>query len=891
MTLSPGTRLGPYEILAPLGAGGMGEVYRARDTRLERTVAVKILPAHLSERHAAKERFEREARAISALNHPNVCHLYDVGSQDTGRGPIGYLVMEHLEGETLADRLGRGPLPLDQALRQGIEICRGLEAAHRAGVVHRDLKPGNIMLTKAGAKLLDFGLAKPAVEPIGAGSSSLKTRSQPLTAEGTLVGTFQYMSPEQVEGKEADWRSDIFALGAVLYEMVTGRRAFQGKSQLSVASAILEKEPEPIGALKPATPPALDHAIRTCLAKDPEGRWQNCRDLAHELEWIAAGGAHAGADAARAGRGRVRERALAAALAVTVMGALALGYLHLSRAPAKERVTRTYIKPMAGSSLILSDAAGFALSPDGRRLAFVASTADGKSALWVRAIDALRAEPLTGTNGATYPFWSPDGRFLGFFAGAKLRRVDISGGLPLALCDASDGRGGAWNRDGDIVFTPSVNAALFRVSAAGGPATPVTTLDASQSEFSHRWPHFLPDGRHFLFLAGSVFTPRDNPTNTIRLGSLDARESDVLFHAHAGATYASGHILFLRQDTLMAQPFDLERLKPVGGAVPIADPVPDVSIFARGLFSASDNGLLAYVEGASSADRQLVWHDRSGRQVGAVPGADAYASPRISPDGKRLAFYLDATGYDIWTYDIARGVKSPQTFGSSSAFGNIYPVWSPDGRRFAYGSYRNGKHVLTMKPSDGTSNEEVLVEGSDRYKFPTDWSTDGKVLAYQEGKQGGWAIWMLPFDGERRPYLFHDTEFSEREAAFSPDGRWLAYTSNESGEYKVYVAPFPGPGGKWQVSPGGGSSPRWRRDGREIYFFSSDNKLTAAEVTANASRFEVGTVRTLFETRPYGVFARFDVTADGQRFIVPFEAGTATTAITLVVNWPADLEP
>ena len=887
MPLTSGTRLGPYEIVAPIGAGGMGEVYRARDTRLERTVAIKILPAHLSDRPAAKERFEREAKAISSLSHPNICHLYDVGTQDG----TSYLVMEYLEGETLADRLGRGPLPLEQILRYGVDICDGLEKAHRSGVVHRDLKPGNIMLTKSGAKLMDFGLAKPAGAPTPAGLSALDTRAQPLTAEGTIVGTFHYMSPEQVEGKEVDGQSDIFSLGAVLYEMVTGRRAFEGKSQLSVASAILEKEPEPLSAVKPMTPPALDHAIRTCLAKDPEKRWQTSRDLAHALKWIAQGGSQAGAAATPGTRRSTREWLLGTALALTTAAALALGYQQATRAPTLVRVTRSYIKPMPDSSLMLSDGAGFALSPDGRRLAFVASTVGGQSLLWVRPIDSLGAEALTGTNGAVYPFWSADGRSLGFFAGGKLKKIDASGGTPFPLCDASDGRGGTWNRQGDILFTPSVNAGIYRVSAGGGEVTPVTVLDPARYENSHRWPWFLPDGRHFLYLSGSgVFTPRENPTNEIRLSSLDSKSGEVLLHSHAGAIYASGHILFLRMDTLMGLPFDADRLKVTGEALAIADPVREVSIYSRGLFSASQNGLLAYAEGPTRADRQLVWYDRSGRQVGTVSGMDAYANPRISPEGKRLLFYLDSSGYDIWSCDLARGVKTRQTFGSASTGGSIYAIWSPDGKRIAYQAHRDGKHAIYQKPSDGSSSEELLVEGSDRYKFPTDWSPDGTVLAYQEGKPGGWSIWMMPMGGGRKPYLFRDVPFSEREAAFSPDGRWLAYTSNESGEIRVYVAPFPGPGGKWQVSSGGGNSPRWRRDGREIFYLSPDSKVMATEVAAHGSSFEVGSVRTLFEARPYGVFGRFDVTADGQRFIMPFEPGTAASAITLVVNWPGDLE-
>ena len=888
MALSPGTRLGPYEILAAAGSGGMGEVYRARDTRLDRIVAVKVLLEAVLRDQGRRERLEREARAVSSLSHPNICTLHDVGHQDG----VDYLVMEFLEGETLADRLAKGPLPPGQAVHYAVEIAGALDAAHRRGVVHRDLKPGNIMLTRAGAKLLDFGLARadPEATPGISGVSATPTHTRALTAEGTVVGTVQYMAPEQLEGKPADARSDLFAFGAVLYEMATGRKAFQGKSQASLIAAILASEPPPLATLQPLAPPALERVVRGCLAKDPEQRLQSAHDLMLELKWIAEDGSQAGVETQRTVPRRSRERLMWAALTLTTAVALALGYLVATRAPTEERVTRSYIKPMADTSFILSDAAGFALSPDGRRLTFVASTSGGKSALWVRAIDSLRAEPLTGTNGATYPFWSPDSRFVGFFAGAKLKKIDISGGPPFTLCDASDGRGGTWNREGDILFTPSVNAALYRVSASGGPATPVTILDPSRSELSHRWPQFLPDGRHFIYLAGSVFTSKENPTNTIRLGSLDSKQSDLVLHSHAGAIYGSGQILFLRQDTLMAQPFDVEHLKLAGGAIPVADPVPEVAVFSKGLFSVSENGLLAYVEGTSSADRQLVWYDRSGRQVGVVPGTDAYSSPRVSPDGKRLLYYLDSSGYDIWSYDMARGVKSPQTFGTASTQGNIYPVWSPDGRRFAYGSYRNGKHALYQKASDGSSGEEVIVEGGDRYKFPTDWSPDGKLLTYQEGIQSGWVVRMLPLDGDGKPYTLHESGFSEREAAFSPDGKWLAYCSNESGEYKVYVVPFPGPGGKWQVSPGGGSSPRWRRNGQEIFYFSSDNKLMAAEVRANASSFEIGAIRTLFETRPYGVFARFDVTADGQRFIVPFEAGTSTTAITLVVNWPSDLK-
>src|SRR6266446_6849714 len=603
MSIDAGTKLGPYEILTPIGAGGMGEVYKAADTRLNRTVAIKVLPPHFSDNPEMKQRFEREAQTIAGLNHPNICTLYDVGRQDG----TDFLVMEYLEGETLAQRLEKSPLPLAQVLQFGIQIADALDKAHRHGVVHRDLKPGNIMLTPSGAKLLDFGLAKAAV-PLAAGATltAAATPSTPVTQEGTILGTFQYMSPEQIEGKELDGRSDIFSLGAVLYEMLIGQRAFPGKSQLSVASAILEKEPAPISAVKPMTPPAFDHAMRRCLAKDPEERWQTARDIAIELKWIAEAGSQLSAKTLDKQRSRNSGRLLLAALIGTTAAALTLGILYARRPANDAPVARAYIRPMPDSSFIFTGtAAGFALSPDGRLLAYVASTPDGKSVLWVRPIDSSQAQPLVGTDGATYPFWSPDSRFIGFFAGGKLKKIESSGGPPFTICDASDGRGGTWNQEGDILLTPAVNTVIFRVSASGGPLIPVTTLDPSKNETTHRWPYFLPDGRHFLYFTGSVFSPRETLTNSVLLGSLDSKESKLLLHSHTNAIYASGHILFMRQFTLMAQPFDTTSLQLTGDAVPIADPVQEGRSVSKNEFSASENGLLTYVEGSSGADRQL----------------------------------------------------------------------------------------------------------------------------------------------------------------------------------------------------------------------------------------------------------------------------------------------
>jgi len=898
VSLTAGYKLGPYEIVAPLGAGGMGEVFRARDTRLDRTVAIKILPPQLSNDSVRKQRFEREAKAISSLNHPHICVLYDVGHQDG----TDYLVMECLEGETLAKRLEKGAIPLEQVLKFGGQIADALDKAHRSGVVHRDLKPGNIMLTPTGAKLLDFGLAKPAV-PLTSGATltAAATPTTPVTQEGTILGTFQYMSPEQIEGKELDGRSDIFSLGAVFYEMLTGQRAFPGKSQLSVASAILEKEPAPISAVKPMTPPALDHALRRCLAKDPEERWQTARDIALELKWIADSGPASGAAGPLANRASSRERILATALVLVAGAAISLGVLYVKRPVTDTRVTRTYVKSEEGSGFIFSgDQKGFAISPDGLNLAYVASTPtpDSKSALWIRPMDSLHARLLPGTEAAGFPFWSPDGRYIGFFAGGKLKKIDAQGGPPAIICDAPDGRGGSWNQQGDIVFTPTVNSPIYRVSASGGPISQLTTQDPSKNETTHRWPWFLPDGRHFIFLAGSTFTPRESATNSILMGSLDSKETKLLFHAHYQAVYASGHVLFLRQSSLMAQPFDAKRFETVGEAVPIAEQVLEDSSIAHAWFSPSANGLLLYAEGAAR-NRQLVWFDRDGKRVGAVPGDDAYAGVTLSRDGKKLAYYLDGSGFDVWGFDIARGVRIPLTFGASSGQGNLYPVWSPDGKYVAYTSYRNGKYGLYQKSADGSGGETLLLEGIDHFRVPTSWSTDGKFLVYHEGVSGGtyangvpggWSVWVLPLFGDHKAYPFIQSTFSAREASFSPDGKWLAYCSNESGEYRVYVVPFAVPGGKWQVSLGDGRGPLWRRDGKEIFYLSADNKLMAAKVETSGAIFAAGGTRVLFDSHSYGVFGRYDVSADGQRFVVVYEGNRPSSTLTSVVNWTADLK-
>jgi len=648
MPLLPGTRLGPYEIMTPLGAGGMGEVYRARDTRLDRTIAIKILPAQFSSDPVRKQRFEREAKTISSLNHPHICVLHDVGSQDG----VDYLVMECVEGETLARRLEKTALPLEQVLKFGAQIADALDKAHRSGVVHRDLKPGNIMLTASGAKLLDFGLAKPVVAMASLATMTATRGGQsPPTEQGTIVGTFQYMSPEQVEGKELDGRSDIFSLGAVLYEMVTGKRAFEGKSQLSVASAILEKEPEPISAAKPMTPPALEHVVKKCLSKLPEERWQSASDLASEIKWIAESGSQTGV-AGRAPAGRTKwQRASWLLVTTFFLLAVAGGAAWWKASDRRQR-------PMYFHTSVPFAANDLALSPDGQILAMVAYSAQANNyVLWTYEIGGRQTNPLVGTQGASYPFWSPDGKFIGFFADGKLKKVDASGGQTQVLCDAPNGRGGAWNRDGVIVFTPDALQGLFRVSSWGGSPVELTKPDGSRFQASHRWPVFLPDGKHFLYLASNFSGQLEY--NAIFLGSLDSQETRLLVNTSANAAYAEpGYLLYLRDSTLVAQPFDRRGYVLSGEPHTLNDDVLYTPLVDRAVFSVSSGAVLVTQTGKGAALSQLMWFDRSGKPAGTVGVPGSYNNVRLSPDGRRIATDqtdTDGRNIDIWVHEPGPG--------------------------------------------------------------------------------------------------------------------------------------------------------------------------------------------------------------------------------------------
>ena len=875
MSLPAGARLGPYEILAPVGAGGMGEVYRARDTRLERTVAIKVLPQHLSASAEVRQRFEREARTISSLSHPHICALYDVGNQDGTE----YLVMEFLEGETLAERLLKGALPGEQVLRYGIETADALDKAHRQVIVHRDLKPGNIMLTKSGVKLLDFGLAK-AVQPPSPSSSGsvLPTRAADLTQEGTILGTFQYMAPEQLEGKEADARTDIFAFGTVLYEMATGRKAFSGSSQASLISSIMSSEPPPISTLQPMTPPALDRVVKTCLAKDPDERWQTAHDVGLQLKWIAEGGSQAGIPAPVVARRRSRER-----LAWIVAAAAALAAVWLAVSPprrtAPEHAVRLSLSAPAKASFEFFG--NLVVSPDGSRVAFLAHSPGGKRQLWVRPLDSLSAQALAGTEGAEDMFWSPDGHFLGFFADGKLKKIQATGGPPQALCDAPSPSGGAWGPQG-IVFAPNDLGVLYRVPAEGGKPSAVTKLDAREE--AHRYPSFLPDGRHFVFLADSWRTE----DHFIRAGSLDSVESVRLFQAVTNPVFIPPeHLLFVRGGSLLAQGFDAKSLKPLGEPASVGEQIAETGQNHHFDFSASATGVLLYR--SENPETQLTWFDRAGKRLASLGEPARHGSIEISPDGDRIVFMrLDPDGRpgNLWMLDLSRGTTSRLTSGAAS---DICPVWSPDGRRISYSSMRSGLGDLYERPASPAGADQLVFKSADN-KCPMSWSSDGRFLLFEDVAPTTKSdLWVLPVAGDRKPVPFAQTSFFEGIAQFSPDGAWVAYNSNESGRMEVYVRSFSDPAVRIQVSSGGGLRPRWRGDGKELFYFSGGKILSVDIQTAAAP--QAGNPKELFRPPPAPGIGDYAVSRDGQRFLLtaPVEENSSAP-VTVVLHWTAEVK-
>jgi eukaryotic-like serine/threonine-protein kinase len=901
MALSAGTKLGPYEIVAPLGAGGMGEVYRALDPRIDRTVAIKILPSHLSEKPEARERFEREARAISQLSHANICHLYDLGQQDG----IHYIVMEYLEGETLASRLAKGRLPIEQVLRHGAEIAEGLDQAHRTGVVHRDLKPGNIMLTRSGAKLMDFGLAKSvaSVAPQSSGLSATLTSadaSNPLTAEGTVIGTFQYMSPEQIEGKEADPRSDIFSFGAVLYEMASGKRAFDGKSQLSVASAILEREPEPISVVQPMAPPALQHVVQGALMKDPEARWQSAADIARQLRWIRSPESSAGAVRPSLPHRRPWERWIWAAAVAALLGWLLWFAIFGQPRP---RVVRAYLTPPPDAAFdFMGDFSGPpVLSPDGTRVAFAARGVKEGNSIWVRRLDIANPDKLAGTEGAYAVFWSADGKFLGFFADGRLKKISAGGGPVTILAEAPNARGGAWNQGNVILYTPDYRDALWKINATGGTPTPVTRIDPSKHS-THRWPSFLPDGKHFLFYATN-HAGGHTEDNGIYMGSLDSSDSKMVLASDAAGLYASGYLLFHQQTALVAQKFDAAHGTLSGDPVTLVTDVQHDGGTFHTVFTVAKEGALLYQPGSSTVgDTDLLWMDRNGKVLGRAAERSSYKGGRISPDGKRLAISLGDPSTNIWILDLERGTRTRLTFDGAS---HRMASWSADGERVVFNS-QVGTTVMSgstlhAKPTNGGGQDELLLarkdpQGAPASLFWPQWSADGRYLVYleQSGPTGA-AIWAMPTSGESKPFVVVKPESPSGKVVhvrLSPDGHWLAYSAIEGNREEVYVTSFPEGNGRWQISREGGTFPVWRRDGKEIYHLAlADSNLYAVQVNGQGNRFEVGDSRPLFPLRSlFAMGEPFDVSPDGKRFLVFNQPEGSSSPMMLVLNWASELD-
>jgi serine/threonine protein kinase len=870
----------------------MGEVYRARDTRLDRIVAVKILPSHLSDNPEAKERFDREARSISSLSHPNICHLYDVGAQDG----TSYLVMEYLEGETLADRLHKGPLPAEQFFKIANEVCEGLEKAHRSGVVHRDVKPGNIMLTKTGTKLMDFGLAKlaPAAAAPGSGltmTMSTPAPSHPLTAQGTLVGTFQYMSPEQLEGRDLDGRSDIFSLGAVLYEMWTGIRAFQGKTQLSVASAIMEREPAPPSTIKPLTPVNLDHVVMRCLAKDRDERWQTARDLASELKWTRENGSQSAAPLIPVGMKKAG--ALRALVPWVLWGLLIVGLISFVIARRSGNDTHQASYFLAVLPFPVHD---MAIAPNGRTIAVVGfSESERTNVLWLYEVGGREERSLPETEGASFPFWSADGRSLGFFAEGKLKKLEIAGGPVQVVCEAPSGRGGTWNKDGVIVFTPSgqLSDGLYRVSASGGSPVRISLPDASRGENSHRWPMFLPDGKHFLYLAAN--TSGQSNLGAIFAGALDSNEKTFVTKASGNAVYAApGYLLFFRDRNLYEQRFDANKVELLGEPVSLRRDVAYLPRIQRAIYSASDTGALAARVGTGVALSRLVWRDRKGIEIGEVGKPEVYANFALAPNGKALA--LDKTDQenqnaDLWTYDLQRDSMKRMTFDPAI---DATPVWSADSKRIVFASSRDKLFQLYVKGADGAEEEKLLaLDASDKAdKYPSDWSRDGKYLLYERSTLAT-GLWVAEIPALKTRVLVNGP-FTTKNGQFSPDGKWVAYTSNESGNWEIYVTSFPEAHGKWQVSNSGGTQPRWRGDSKELFYLASDGKMMAVPVTAGTN-FDAGAPVALFQANSRELVATselvsYDITKDGQRFLINTQIEKAEMQpMMMILNWAAEL--
>jgi len=899
MALTSGTKLGPYEIQSPLGAGGMGEVYRARDPRLERTVAIKVLPTHLNANPELRARFEREAKAISGLQHPNICVLYDVGSQRD----IDFLVMEYLEGETLYARLARKPLTPDEVLKIATEVADALVKAHRSGIIHRDLKPGNVMLTKGGAKLMDFGLAKPLGLATGPQSGSAHVSSMatmaatmadlasPVTVAGTLIGTVQYMSPEQIQGKEADDRSDIFAFGAMLYEMLSGKRAFQGKSQLSLASAILEKDPDPIATIQPLTPPALEQVVRTCLAKDPDDRFQSAHDLKLQLQWISAGGSQVGAPAVVSSRRKKTATALKAATIAGWLIAAALGVLlliYVSRLTSARQAVHTSIEPPTGFDFFSVADGAPAISPDGQQVAFLVnkkgtSFTPGGGSLYLLRLSTGASAPVPGAQGALFPFWSPDGKYLGFFSEGKLKKIPVTGGTVQVLCDAPEGRGGSWNEQGTIIFAPRIAGSLQSVSDGGGTPVEITKGDSSGQGYTDRDPYFLPDGKHFLFVR------RAKDSGSVHAGSLDSsvtkQGGDIkqILPSGSNVAYSDGYLFYVKEGALTAQEFDPSSLSFKGKPVSIASNVEFAPARNEGSFSVSHNVLL--YRHTSVVNRELVWFDLSGKEV------DHWGEPAPYLGGKffgatQTALLLRTTpggnGYSVWISDVARKTVNRLTQDSDRAASGAI---SPDGKDVWISTTTGYVSSLTRRSLSASGTEEKVLDNVNSQLTLFDISRDGRYLVFNhQDPKTDFDIYTMDLQGEKKLVPVLNGPSAERNGHVSPDGKWLAYISNETGTDELFVTSFPVPGSRWQVSSGGTtSSGEWSADGKNLRYRKGE-KIFNVEVHSGASKPDFSAPRELLSL-PTNILD-IALLPDDKRILAVRPSGDSTPVpIDFVLNW------
>jgi Tol biopolymer transport system component/aminoglycoside phosphotransferase (APT) family kinase protein len=870
MSVDVGTRLGSLEITALLGKGGMGEVYRARDTKLKRDVAIKTLPDAFANDADRLQRFQHEAQVLASLNHPNIAQIYGLEDSNSTR----CIVMELVDGETLQELLKRGPIPIDEALLIAKQITEALEAAHERDIVHRDLKPANIKLTTNGiVKVLDFGLAKVRKAEAASDLSNSPTLMTARSAPGIILGTAPYMSPEQAKGQEESRTSDVWAFGCVLYEMLTGHAPFEGETVSEVFAGILKGEPD-WNQLPTETPENIRRLLRRCLRKERRVRLQHIGDARLEIEEQSP--------VAPQLVPRRREHAWITALVVVAVLAVAMGIREFRGVPRAAEMRLEITTPPT------ADPASIAISPDGQKILFVA-TSEGQSKLWLRPLDSVTGRVLAGTDGASFPFWSPDSQSVGFFAKGKLKRVDVDRGAVQILADAPEGRGGSWNRDGTIIFTPDSNRSpVFRISATGGAALPVTRMETTK-ETNHRFPHFLPDGHHFLYYVQGTLE-----SHGVYASDLDDSGARRLLDVESAPVYeSSGHLLFVRENTLFAQGFDVAHLELKGIPFSVAESIATVyTAQGSAAVSASSMGPIIYRTASAAGRRQLLWFDRSGKEIGKAGDATNASSVSISRDSRRVALaQLINNNYDIWLLDLGRSVLSRFT---SDAAVDAGPTWSPDDRRIAFRSNRNGAYDLYAKPTIGAGSEELLL-ASGQDKQALDWSPDGRFLLYQNlDPKTGLDVWALPMEGDRKPFPVVRTNFDEDLAQFSPDGKWITYQADESGRYEIYIQPFPGPGDRTQVSSSGGAQVRWRRDGKELFYIALDGRLMAVPIhsTSNAQTSLVGSPVPLFVAHvgpalSYPSKQQYDVSSDGQRFLMNTIIDEAPSPITVILNWKA----